>query len=633
VVKAQSNFPKTLNSAKEFVSQSLVISKWIIAFLLFSLAFLIFLPALENSFVWDDNSYVVKNAHIHSLDIKSLYWMATGFHAGNWHPLTWFSHALDCALWGLNPGKHLLTNLIFHGLNTALVFILIVTLLSRLELAWTNTSGNLIAGGVTSLLFGLHPLRVESVAWVAERKDLLCAFFFILSILSYTHYVFSSVNRRRRVWYGLSLILFAMALMSKPMAVTLPLVLLLLDCYPFRRFKSHSSGNLRILMEKVPFFILSVFSGILTLLAQHSGGAIKTLEQLAFTTRLLNALRVLMFYLEKIVLPIKLVPFYPVSVLSHWEYLFYGILVSAITGLSVWMAIKKKYLWLIVWSYYLITLLPVLGIIQVGGQLAADRYTYLPSLGPFLLVGIASACTWENASLSKLTRTWRGLVLISIFLVVVVCACLTRQQIKLWQNSESLWGRVNVVFPGVVQEAYFNLGVYYSEKGRVDEAIEHFKKAIGINPRYVRAHNNLGIAYTKKGFLEEAIYAYEMAIAINPRHERAHYNLGIVYFKQGDFDRAIVEFKNAIAINPSYAKAHYNLGNTYDKKGLWDKAITEYKKALALNPRYAEAYNNLAVIYCYRKKDFKLAVEYCKRAIGLGYKVHPVLLDALKSYL
>ena len=607
---------------------------WIIALLLFLLTFLIYLPILENGFIWDDDSYVVRNVHIHSLDVKSFYWMLTGFHSGNWHPLTWLSHALDCSFWGLSPGKHHLTNLIIHGVNTSLVFILVMTLLSRVGSQKTSRSGNLIAGCVTALLFGLHPLHVESVAWVSERKDLLCAFFFILSILSYFHYVFYSIKRRRRVWYGMSLILFALALMSKPMAVILPLILLLLDLYPFRRFALPFSRSVpQILTEKIPFFILSVCSGILTLLAQHAGGAIKTLEQLTFVSRLLNVPRVLIFYLGKMVLPVKLVPFYPFSVLSHLEYLFYGILLLVITGFCLWMAKHGKYIGLCSWSYYLITLLPVLGIIQVGGQMAADRYTYLPSLGPFLMVGIVSAWVWEKALLSKHSQVFRSSVLLVILLVTFLCGHLTSQQIKVWRNPESLWGRVDHVFPGVVQEAYFNLGMYYSEKGRADEAIEQFKKALKINPRYARAHNNLGIAYTGKGMLKEAIYEYERAIDIDPHHKRAYYNLGVVYFEQGDFDRAMVEFKNAININPNYAKAHYNLGNTYDKKGLWEEAIIEYKKALTINPRYAEACNNLTVIYCYRKKEFSLAAEYCKRAIKLGHKVHPVILEDLKSYV
>ena len=608
--------------------------KWIIILLLFILSFFIYLPALENGFVWDDDVYVVKNVRIHSLSAKSLTWMATGFDAGNWHPLTWFSHALDCTLWGLDSGKHHLTNLILHGLNTALVFILIVTLLSRIASPARDTSWNIIAGGVTALLFGLHPLHVESVAWVAERKDLLCAFFFILTTWAYTCYVFSPVKRRRRMWYGITLILFVLALMSKPMAVTLPFVFLLLDGYPFNRFKfNFSKSNLSVLIEKLPFLVLSICSGILTLLAQHSGGAIRTLEQLTLDARLLNALRVLMFYLGKMIFPYKLVPFYPVTVVSHWEYLFYGILVALITSLCVRMAVKKKYVWLVVWSYYLITLLQVLGIIQVGGQLAADRYTYLPSLGPFLLVGVITAWTWERASFSRFNQAFKGLILISIFLMVLAGAFLTRQQIEVWRNPESLWGRVNGVFPGVVREAYFNLGVYYNDNGRAGEAIEQFKKAIEINPRYAMAHNNLGIAYTKNGMLDKAIYEYEQALAINPRHAKAHYNLGVVYFSQGNFDRAMVKFKDAIALNPNYTEAHYNLGNTYDKKGLWDNAITEHKKAIAINPRHAMAYNNLAVIYCYRKGDLKLAADYCKRAIKLGYEVHPVLLEALKSHL
>lgn len=592
-----------------------------------------YLPALQNGFVWDDDAYVIKNIHVHTISGNSLYWMITAFHAGNWHPLTWFSHAVDCALWGLNPAKHHLTNILLHGLNTSLVFILVITLLAKIDSQKSRISENLIAAGVTSVLFGLHPLHVESAAWVAERKDLLCAFFYILSILFYTSYVFSGVKRRRQVWYVTCLLLFSLALMSKPMAVTLPVILLLLDYYPFRRFKLHPSETLRIITEKIPFFVLSLCSGILTIFAQHAGGALKTLEQLILTTRLLNALRILMFYLGKIFCPVNLVPFYPFSVVSYSEYLLYGFLALAITGLCVWMARKKMYAGIVIWCYYLVTLFPVLGIIQVGGQMAADRYTYLPSLAPLLLVGVVCAWTWRKASVTGFAQTVRCSVLLFILLIALACGLLTVQQIKVWRNPEALWGRVNGVFPGGVQEGYYNLGVYYSDQGRVDEAIEQFNTAITINPRNAQAYNNLGIAYTKKMMLDEAIAEYKRALVLDPRHAKAYYNLGIAYFKQSKYDLAITEFKNAIAVNPDYARAHYNLGNTYDKKGLWDEAITEHKRALALNPRYAEACNNLAVIYCYKKKEFTLAAAYCKEAVRLGYKVHPMLLEALKPYL
>ena len=211
---------------------------------------------------------------------------------------------------------------------------------------------------------------------------------------------------------------------------------------------------------------------------------------------------------------------------------------------------------------------------------------------------MACAWAWGKASVTGFPKAVRRSVLLCILLVELVCGFLTVQQIKVWRNPEALWGRVNGVFPGVVQEGYYNLGVYYSEQGRVDEAIEQFNTAIKINPRHAQAHNNLGIAYTKKMMFNEAIAEYKRALVLDPRHAKAYYNLGIAYFKQSKFDQAITEFKNAIAVKPDYARAHYNLGNAYDKKGLWDEAITEHKKVLVLNPRYAEACNNLAVIYC-----------------------------------
>ena len=553
--------------------------------------------------------------------------MATALYASNWHPLTWFSHALDYALWSLNPHGHHLTSLILHGLNTSLVFMVMSMLLTRI-LPW---SGTLLTAVITSLLFGLHPLRVESVVWVAERKDLLCGFFYLLSILLYLHYLSSLKQRRQRGGYIASLCFFFMALMSKPMAVSLPLALFLLDWYPFKRLTSHPLNVLPLLIEKIPFFILSIASGIVTLFAQEAGGALKTLTQLSLSLRVLNALRALVFYLWKIIVPIKLIPFYPIQVFSRLEYLYYALLVLVITGFCVLMALRNKRLWLALWLYYVITLLPVLGIIQVGAQLTSDRYTYLPSLGPMLLTGIAVSWVWERASFGSSGYLMRRAVAVGVTSTVLVCVFLTRQQIGVWHNSETLWGRVNGVFPGLVQEGYFNLGVYYSDTGRVDEAIEQFKVAIRINPHYVRAYNNLGIAYTKKGMLNEAIAVYRKALSIDPLHEKAHYNLGSVYLEQGRFDEAIHAFKNAILINSDYTQAHYNLGCAYDKKGMWDEAIAGYERALSLNPGYAEACNNLAVIYCYRKKDFTLAARYCKRAMELGYKVHPMLLDALKS--
>jgi tetratricopeptide (TPR) repeat protein len=651
------------------------------ALFIFLFTFLVYTPALKNDFVWDDVNYVSENTLIRSLNIHSLYRMLTSFHAGNWHPLTWLSLSLDYAFWGLDPLGYHLTNIILHGLNTLLVFFLIIRLivkekvvngiLSQPKIPLSISTKTLIIAGVTSLLFGIHPLHVESVAWVSERKDLLCAFFVLLSILSYLSYTSSVAKNHRRIWFAICFLLFIFALMSKPMAVTLPLILLLLDIYPLKRislYPGKTGKNSFLLLEKVPFFVLSIASTVITIIAQHSGGALRSLERFPLNARFLNALWTLGFYLKKMMIPVKLAPFYPVSTHIQWSdssYLLSVVLVASITGFCLWMVKKGYYLFCITWSYYVITLLPVLGIIQIGGQAAADRYTYLPGLSIFLLVGIGVAWLWGKISWSKYKRMIRVILLGYVCTSMLLIGYFTVRQIEVWQNSEVLWKHAIRFFPNRIPEAHYNIGNAYEREGRLDEAIEHFKKAITIKPSYARAHNNLGNAYTKKGMFGKAVAEYKKAIAINPRCEWANYNLGIVFITQGEFDRAIAAFRNTIAINPNCAKAHSSLGNAYDKKGLFDNAITEYKKALAINPNLVDVHANLGVIYAeqgmldeaisqwkkalaispnlaevnynlasayYSKGNYKLAILYCNKTIELGGNISPKLLELLKPY-
>jgi len=576
---------------------------------IFLITFVLYTPTLKNDFVlWDDDKYVYENSHIRSLNLRSLYWMLTSFHEGNWHPLTWVSHSLDFALWELNPWGHHLTNIILHGFNTLLTFLLVIQLIIKEKEATRQLSSKildaitmqvLIVAGVTALLFGLHPLHVESVAWVAERKDLLCAFFFILSLLSYLSFVSSVRKKNRWLWFTTSLMLFICALMSKPMALTLPLILLLLDIYPLKRMNLHSDKTLSVLWEKIPFFLASIISGIITLLAQHSGEALRSLEQLPLNIRFLNALRALVFYLEKIAIPFQLVPFYPFPNHLSWidpPYLLSALLFLSITGFCIWMLKQKNYLFFIVWSYYVITLLPVVGIIQVGNQAAADRYTYLPSVSIFLLIGIGTWWVLGRAEVVKHKAVWGGIVLIFLAFFIFI-GNLTIRQIRVWQNSESLWSYVISVFPENVPFAHYNLGLVYDNKGRIDDVIAEYKRALAINPNYAEAHTNLRAAYDKKGRIDEAI----------------------------------AEYKRALVINPNLAEAHTNLGLIYAQIGRLDEAIIEYKKAFSLKPNLGEANNNLAVAY-YLKKDYPLAIAYCDKAIEFGFRVHPEFLKALTPY-
>jgi tetratricopeptide (TPR) repeat protein len=579
---------------------------------IFLLTLIVYTPILKNGFVWDDIDYVSENTLIRSLRIQSLYGMLTSFHAGNWHPLTWLSHAIDYAIWGLNPLGHHLTNIILHGLNILLVFFLTIKLIVKAkEVNGTSSPSKmpllistqaLIVSGVTALLFGLHPLHVESVAWIAERKDLLCTFFVLLCISSYLSYSSSVVKRHRWIWFNTCLLLFIFALMSKPMAVTLPVILLLLDIYPLNRislYLSKTGKKLSVFLEKIPFFALSIASSIITIIAQHSGGAIKSLEHFHIDTRLLNAVRSLIFYLEKIIAPVKLVPFYPFPTDIHWldlPYLLSTLLVLVITGLCLWKVKQEKYLFFSAWLYYVVTLLPVLGIIQVGTQAAADRYTYLPSLSIFLLIGVGVSWIFERGALIKHKGIFGGLILAFIFIFL---GQLTIKQIKIWHNSEILWSYVIKVFP--------------------------FPRSDPL------AHNNLGTAYNKKGELDKAISEYKRALFLRPRYADAHNNLGAAYVKKGELDKAISECKKAITINPNYAEAHNNLGTTYLKKDELDKAISEYRQAIVIKPDYAKAHNNLTVAYCL-KENYRLAIIHCNKALELGHNVNPKLLELLKPY-
>ncbi|MBW1912994.1 MAG: tetratricopeptide repeat protein, partial [Deltaproteobacteria bacterium] len=431
------------------------------------------------------------------------------------------------------------------------------------------------------------------------------------SLLSYLTYTSTIYKQRRLIWYCISLVLYIFALISKPIAVTLPVILLLIDIYPLKRTNLYLSKNLTVLLEKIPFFILSIASGIITIMAQHSSGALLSLQETNLITRMLNALVTLVFYMEKLIWPSELVPFYPFTgEVFNYRSVVSGIIVLALSGVSLEMARRGKPLWLIAWLYYIITLLPTLSIIQIGSHAAADRFTYLPRLSIFLLVGVGLSWLWVKAGLLKFKNMIRGLLLLSVFAVMLLFSYITIQQIRIWQNSETLWRYVTNVFPKTSLLAHMNLGSVYIEKGKLDEGIAEFKQVIAINPKHVKAYNNLGVAYGRKDRLDEAISEYEKALAIDPNFADAHINLGGAYGEKGLLDEAIAEFKQSLICDPNNAKAYYNLGAAYDKKGLLDDAVFGYKRAVAMNPYYAEAYHKL----------------------GLAFKAQGKLNDAIGSY-
>jgi len=632
------------NSKELFNNEAFWEVAGIIAIVLFLLTCSVYAPALKNGFVWDDSAYITENPMIRSLNIRSLYTMLTVRSVGNWHPLTSLSHALDYALWEFNPFGYHLTNIIFHSLNTILVFLLVILLMEK-----ANTINNmppssqtsllpstkaLIAAGMTALLFALHPLQVESVVWIAERKNVLCTFFALLTLVSYLMYISAVIPRARWLWFMSSLLLFLFALMSKPMAVTLPSVLLILDGYPLKRLSPSFRKNISVLLEKIPFFVLSIVDSTITILMQRNAGSLKSLEQFNLGDRFFNALSTLIFYLKKTLSPADLVPFYPLSSTvdrSVGVHLLTGIVVLAITGYCLWMAQKRKYLFLTAWLYYLVMLLPMIGIIQVGDQAAADRYTYLANVSIFFLVGIATVWVFEKFSLTNHFKLLRGLLVSLLLGGFILLGNLTVNQIKIWRNPESLWRYVTTHYPDSVPLSHYNLGIALFQEGKIDAAIAAYNHTITIAPRYEKAYFSLGYAYVKKGMLDKAIYDFKQAIAINPRHAEAHYALGFVFNEKGMSDEALFEFKRALTLKPRYAEVHYNLGVLYQKREKLDEAISEFKQAIANKPRYPEAHHDLAFAYYYTQKH-QLAIIHCDKAMQLGYSVNPQLLELLKPY-
>jgi hypothetical protein len=474
--------------------------------MVFLLTLVVYLPTLQNGFTnWDDDIYVYANPYIQRPLRDVVRWAFATFYAGNWHPLTWISHAIDYRLWGLNPMGHHLTNNIVHASNAMLVMFICFRILdyAAARNAGGADSGTVIterdiviAGVFAGLLFGVHPLHVESVAWISERKDLLCGMFFCLSLLAYLDYAgdkervdrFGGCFRRN---YLLSLGFFVCALLSKPMAVTLPVVLLILDWYPLERIRSsHTLAS--AVGEKIPFIALSAASSVMTVIAENTGRHIVSLDVTPLSVRIPVAFGALLSYLEKMILPMNLNPFYPypqdVSPLSV-KYLLPVVAVSAITVSAI--LLRGRRLWPAVWAYYLITLLPVLGIVRVGMQAMADRYTYLPSIGPFFVLGLAAAhlCRKGGAPGQRIPGRPRLGVIAAVF-VLTVFSALTIIQIGVWRNSVTLWDYVIEREPRPVAFAYNNRGVARNGEGVYDLALHDFNMAVAVKPRYPMAYYN-----------------------------------------------------------------------------------------------------------------------------------------------
>jgi protein O-mannosyl-transferase len=559
-----------------------------VAFLVFFTLFF-YLPVLNNDFInVDDTDAILQNTQIRFISFSSLKWMFTTFHMGFWIPLTWLSLAIDYRLGGLNPMIFHAHNLALHVLNTVLVFFLCLKVLRLARKPHGPEAGipqppwELPGAFLAAVLFGLHPIHVESVAWAVERKDVLYSFFFLLGLLVYLDWASAPT---RKAWKLLACLgLFSLSLMAKPMAVTFPLVLLLLDAWPLARFSANCS---KVLLEKIPFFLLSILSGILTVMAHSQAGAVMAVAKYPLDFRIANAFHSLIFYFWKMLWPANLSALYPVGIGEKaftLENLGAAALVLLATLACFWQWKKRPYL-AVAFLFYVITLAPVLGILQVGSQAAADRFTYLASLGPILLLAALTAGLLQNRRLVAF--------LLAIGLAFVL-GFGTARQANIWRNSVVLWENAVRLSPFDSYVAHTFLAQAYDSVGRTDDALSGFNKAIEIGPPDAVPHNGKAVALCSKGKLEESIPEFKTSIVLNPQYRLPHLNLWIVYQRSGRYEESLGEALEAVRINPDSAQAYDLLGISYGDLKQFDKSIESFQKALSLEPDNPEFRRHLA---------------------------------------
>jgi tetratricopeptide (TPR) repeat protein len=524
----------------------------------------------------DDNDYVTQSPHVQAgITWKGVVWAFTTGHSANWHPLTWLSHMLDCQLYGMNPTGHHLTSLLLHVASTLLLF--------RLFL---RTTGMPFPSAFVAAAFGLHPLHVESVAWVAERKDVLSAFFWIATTLAYVSWV-----EKRRVGRYLAVIaLYALGLLSKPMLVTLPFTLLLLDVWPLHRIETpwrEAQVSLRLLREKVPLFLLAVASSVVTFLVQRAAGAMSLGDQISFPLRVQNALVAYAAYLWKSLAPTALAVYYPHPIEAYpgWRVASAALVLGTMTVFA-WREGRRRPWIAVGWLWFLGTLVPVIGLVQVGSQAMADRYTYVP------MIGLSLSVAFSAAEIGRRSNTARITMAALLLLAAVAWTGLTWRQVGYWKDDRTLFGHVAVVMPEN-HLAHGILGNVHLREHRFDEAMAEYQTALRLRPSYAQAYSNMGMVFELSGHPAEAIERYETALRWSPDLAEAHQNLGSLLASQGRLGPAIAHLEAAVKSNPDLVEAHMNLGSAFALSGRLDEAIVQFKKALELKPDNADAKRKL----------------------------------------
>jgi len=567
------------------------------------LTLMVYARTLAHDFVnFDDPRYVYENAPVVAgLTWAGVHWAFTTGHESNWHPLTWLSHMADCQVYSLKPWGHHLTNLLLHLASTVLLFLVLFRMTG---FAWRSA--------FVAALFAVHPQHVESVAWLAERKDVLSAFFWILTMQAYVSY-----SRRPGVGrYLLFIFAFALGLMSKPMLVSLPLVLLMMDYWPMKRFGSVPTWKL--LVEKAPLLLMTVASSVITFLVQQGGGSVGRMEVFPLGVRAANACVACVTYIIKMIWPSNLAIYYVHygHTIPTWQVVGAALTVMAVTAAAIYLRRSRPYL-IVGWLWFIVTLIPVIGLVQVGSQARADRYTYIPLIGLFMLISwlaaelfgvpkpapVVSKKGRRPVETTKAAQPNTGLAVVACA-VVLVFTVSGFVQAGYWRNSETLWSHA-IDATGRNPLAEKMLGEALERDGKLDEALEHYQNAVDIKPTFIEARNNLGAVLARLDRPEEAIQEYEEALRLapasiaggRPNTAIVHNNLAHQLVKVGRFKEAIPHYQAALQSMPNSASIHCDFGVALAYVGQFDEAFAQIKESLRIAPKRAETYASMGIVY------------------------------------
>jgi tetratricopeptide (TPR) repeat protein len=600
-----------------------------IALLLALVTLLVYLPVVRFGFVnFDDDDYIFSNATVKKgLTWPGVQWAFTTFHASNWHPLTWLSHMTDCELFGLNPAAHHFVNVLFHAANAALLFGLLIRLTGfrRDPAAPAAPAGELWPCAFIAALFAWHPLHVESVAWISERKDVLSTFLALLALLSYAK--FACGKCRRSFWAAL--VFFALGLLAKPMVVTLPFILLLLDFWPLRRMPAgrwQLAGIWPLVREKIPFFLLALASCVVTFLAQSRGDAVRSLESFSLAYRLENLPVAYATYLWKLFWPVDLAVLYPLPTTIPVLAVIASAGLLLMISVLAWRLRKSGPYLPVGWLWFLGMLVPVIGLVQVGGAAWADRYSYLSATGIFIMVTFGCVALARRYSLPKLI-----LPAVAV-LILAACVVATENQLRFWRNGETLFRRAIAVTRDN-SIALGDLGVALDAQGRFEEATGYYHQALQLAPGRYQFHNNLGNILDHLGRTQEALAEYQMAVQLKPDNAFLHIGTGQILAKLGRLDEATAEFNEAVRLAPARASPHLELGKIFLRQGRDPEAMEQFRTAVTLDPENFQILAYVAHVLAAsddpQVRNGKSALKFAAHANELTRGAQPLVLDAL----